>query len=167
MVPLGSRGDYGYTENTLSADSIEVTYQGPPIGVSAHAPRSDSRLKTEEVRIYNLTLLRAAQIAATRSMPGFQLLHTEYNHEFYIESHVVPSMFYHYGYYGGWHRRSDGYYRYRPFWFNDNYAIHRYAKARVLVKLTIKLLSQTDKAANSPFYDTRETLTRLDKEAQK
>ena len=73
MVPLGSSGDFGYSERDLGPDRIEVSYRGDAVPVSPYRPREDGRAKAELDLAHDLALWRAAQIAQDRGKAGLKI----------------------------------------------------------------------------------------------
>jgi hypothetical protein len=96
MVPLGSSGDFGYSQRDLGPDRIEVGYRGAAVPVSAAVPRDDPRSRAELDLARDLALWRAAQIAAERGKAGLKIELENHDSDVEVQqrNYYRPSPFY-------------------------------------------------------------------------
>ena len=157
MVPLGQTGDFGYTERDLAPDRIEVTYTGATIPVSSSQGRDDARVKAELVKIHDLALWRAAQIADERGMAAMKIENETRDTDVNVTQQYVQRVSPFYDPF--WYRR-----RYCCGPFYDDYPYYyqpvRRASAQAVTKLTVQLLRQYD-PHDTTQLPVKETLTKL------
>lgn len=163
MVPIGQTGDFGYSEQDLGGDRIEVTYAGAAVRVPADATRDDARVQAELAKTHDLALWRAAQIADERGMAGLKVEKETRDTDIAVSQYLVPhSSPLGYRPYGYPYRYPYGYYG--PGWFYDDdpfyYQRVRRGAGRVTTRLTVLLLKTYD-AADATQLSVKETLSRL------
>jgi hypothetical protein len=167
MVALGTGGgDFGYTSRDLSPETIEVTYRGDAVSVSASNPRDDSRTKAEQEKAHDLALWRAAQIAQQRGKAGFRVENENRDSDIEVQhrSYYRPSPFYDpfWGGYGDPFYPRHGFYGDGPFYddFPYSYQQVRTATARAEIKLTVRLYAEYDPKVDG-MLSTADTLQKL------
>lgn len=135
MVPLGSNGPFGYSDQPIVKDQTTVTYTGPYRMVSTTNPRGDGRLQGELDKTYDLALWRAAQIGQEQGYAALKIDKEQKDTDVQVNDRPVymPGPFY----YG------PCCYPYRRFygpaypWGYDDYTVQREAYARAIVRLSI------------------------------
>ena len=159
MQALSAAGNFGFSERTIDSDTIEVTYRGATVRVSANNPRSDPRVAEENERVRDLALLRAAQIAQERGVPALHIATETTDSDIDAQSrpNCRPAPFWgypRYGYYGYNH----GFYG----WPDDFICSERrWATAKANSILTVDLVSQPVPGDQS--LSVAETIARLEK----
>lgn len=160
MQALSAAGNFGFSERNVDADTIEVTYRGAEVKVSARNPRGDSRVMAEKEKVRDLALLRAAQVAKERGVPALRVVSEKSDMDIDVQSYprCRPAPFWGYpgfGYYG--HRYGYGY-----GWPYDYYCTEtRWATARAIAVLTVDLV--TSPATGDQSLNAAETIARLEK----
>lgn len=165
MQPLSVAGNFGFSDRDIDADTIEVTYRGADVQISAREPRADSRVIAEKEKVHDLALLRAAQIAQERGVKNFRVVSEKTDSDVDVRSYprcrAAPYWgpgFWGGGYYG--YRRSyGGYYG----WPGPDYMCseNRRATGNAVAVLVVDLVGQP--SANEQVLKTDETVTRLQK----
>jgi hypothetical protein len=137
MAAYGVNGDFGYGERDLGGGEYEVTYSGATISMSGEALPSDGRLQSEQEKVRDLAMWRAADIAASAGFTGFRLQQETRDNDYLVRDEVVarPPLFPMYGYYGP--------YYHSPWWFSDDYwyDTRRRTSFRAKIKLRVTMLS--------------------------
>jgi hypothetical protein len=162
MQPLSVAGNFGFSEKDIDSDTIEVTYRGAAIQVSAREPRGDSRVIAEKEKVHDLALLRAAQIAQGRGVKAMRVVSEKTDSDVDVQSYprCRPAPFwgypgYGYGYGYGYRR---GYYG----WPNDYICSeNRSAKGKAVSVLTVDLVPHPTSTDKVLLVD--ETVSRLQK----
>jgi hypothetical protein len=160
MVAQSANGDYGYSEERLAPDLFVVTYVSPRLRATRDADDSHG-LAGEKLRVYDLALWRAAQLAVEHGYAAFRVQQESRDVDVTVRSEpIYPAYaptpflfarhchwpcFWPYGYWPSY-PYYDGGQRTR-------------ATGRVTVKLTVKMLPQSDDDA----FDSKSTVDRLRK----
>lgn len=163
MQALSVAGDFGFSDRTIDADTIEVTYRGAAVRISARNPRGDSRVEAEKAKVRDLALLHAARLAQERGIAALRIVSEKTDSDIDVQSYPQcrPSPFW--GYPGISHY--GGYYGYHPGfgygWPGYDCWDNRWAKARAVAILTIDLVAVP--AAGDGSLSAAGTITRLEK----
>lgn len=105
MQPLSVAGNFGFSDRIVDSDTVEVTFRGPQVRLSANNPRGDSRILSEKDKVHDLALLRAARIAQERGIAAFRVVSEKTDSDINVQSYPYC-------------RRS-------PFWGHSGYGFHR------------------------------------------
>lgn len=165
MQPLSVAGNFGFSERDVDADTIEVTYRGANVQVSAREPRADSRVTAEKEKVRDLALLRAAQIAQERGIKAIRIVNEKTDSDIDVQSYprCRPAPFW--GPPGFWGYPGYGYgYGYRNYygWQGDYLCSeNRSAKGKAIAVLTVDLVAQP--APTDQILPVDETVARLQK----
>lgn len=168
MQPLSVAGNFGFSEKDLDPDTIEVTYRGADVQISARQPRADSRVIAEKEKVRDLALLRAAQIAQGRGIKTIRIVNEKTDSDVDVQSYprCRPAPFWGPpGYWGGYPGYGYGYRGYYG-WPGDYMCSEsRSAKGKAIAVLTVDLLAQPAPAATpaNQVLQVDETVTRLQK----
>lgn len=158
LVAKADTGRYGYSENQLAEDRLEVVYESPSFSVPISSESRRARLEEERQRAYDFALWRAADIAKERGFSAFSVEHDRRDVDVSLQAEPVyrplPGF---YPYYYGYPYR----YGYRPWGMYDPWdgygGYRRWAYARVTVSLDVQLL----KTPTPESLPVEETLARL------
>ena len=162
MQALSVAGNFGFSERNIDADTVEITYRGAAVSVSARNPRGDSRVIAEKEKVRDLALLRAAQVAKERGIAALRIVSERSDTDVDARSYprCRPAPFWGYpgfGYYGYRYGYGYGY-----GWPNDFYCTQtRWAKARAVSVLTVDLVAAP--VAGDQSLNAAETIARLEK----
>lgn len=162
MSPLSEARDYGYEEKDTGKDVIEVSFLGPTRSVPVYDPKRKPAVERARTEAEELALLRAAQIAISRSVTVFRVI--DRRSDLNVEVQERNSGFYYpfaYRYYrpGRYYRRGFGFYSgygYYPFYPYRTFGF-RNAIAQAKASLTISLADGKEGKA----YNAQATATRL------
>ncbi|WP_374313306.1 hypothetical protein [Dongia sp.] len=159
MQALSAAGNFGFMDRVVDADTIEVTYLGAEVRVSASNPRGDTRVAAEKEKVRDLAVLRAARMAQERGIVALRIVTEKTDSDINVQSypHCRPAPFWGYpgfGYYG--HRH--GYYG-----WPDDYICseRRWATARAKSIIIVDFVAAP--VAGDLSVSTAETVTRLEK----
>lgn len=164
MQALIVAGDFGFSDRQVDTDTIEVTYRGASVSVSARNPRADSRVAAEKEKVHDLALLRAARIAQERGVSALKIVGEKTDSDIDVQSypHCRPAPFWGYpgfGYYGYRHGYGLGYGYGWP--YNDYCSEYRSAKVRAVSVLTVDLIAKP--ALGDQSVAAADTIARLEK----
>jgi hypothetical protein len=158
MVPMGSNGDYGYTEIMLEPDRYQVSYQTPRLRVSTSRADREADIVAAKARAHDLAFWRAAQLGREKGFVSLKLVdeHTDSDVNTNVQRNYGPAY---YGFYGYG-------YGYRPYrhgfgpvpWFPGDYPYgygpggyyqRTTSSLRVNSRLEIKFFETSEKDAQS------------------
>ena len=164
MQALVAAGDFGFSDRQVDSDTIEVTYRGAAVAVSARNPRADFRVAAEKEKVHDLALLRAARIAQERGIPALKVVGDKTDSDIDVQSYprCRPAPFWGYpgfGYYGYRHGYGLGYGYGWP--YNDYCSEYRSAKVRAVSVLTVDLIAMPVPGDQS--VAASDTIARLEK----
>lgn len=159
MVPLGTNGDYGYSEKMIGQDLYTVRFSSPSLHATEDAASSHG-LDGEKQRAYDMALWRAAQLAQQAGKPAFEVQQESRDVDVTVRrDRVYPTYVpapYFYGRHCRWPCYWPGYYPY-DYGYYDRYRTK--VTGRIIVDLKVKLLpNMTDGA-----FDAAATAARLSK----
>lgn len=165
MQPLAVAGSFGFSERTIDADTIEVTYRGAQVQVDSRNARSDTRLEAEKLKVRDLALLRAAQLAQEKGASGLLVVSERVDSDVDVRSRPAcrPSP-----YWGPWgYRPYYGYGYGHGFgygWPGPGYDCYenRWARAQAKAVLTLDLIP-ADAPAHDAVQPVAPTIARLEK----
>ena len=159
MQPLSVAGNFGFSEKDIDSDTIEVTYRGAAIQISAREPRADSRVIAEKEKVHDLALLRAGQIAQERGVKAIRVVSEKTDSDIDVQSYprCRPAPFWGYPGFGyGYGHRYSGYYG----WPNDYMCSeNRSARGKAVSVLTIDLVREP--TSTDTVLQVDETVSRL------
>lgn len=162
MQALSVAGNFGFSDRNVDGDTIEVTYRGAEVKVSARNPRADSRVTAEREKVHDLALLRAARIAQERGIAALRIVTEKSDTDIDVQSYprCRPAPFWGYpgfGYYGYGYRHGYGYGWPEPYICTEN----RWASAKAISTITVDLVAQP--VAGDQSLSAVETIARLEK----
>ncbi|MGH6931475.1 MAG: CC0125/CC1285 family lipoprotein, partial [Dongiaceae bacterium] len=157
MVPWSITGDYGYSEEQIGLDRYRVVFRSPRLRAEPD-PEDSHGLEPERLRVHDLALWRAAQLAKERGYSAFTVEQDNRDIDITVQRErgyspaPYPLLF------GGPWRWRNGYWPY-GFWPGYPSAdTHRVtATGRVKSELTVRMLRTWSAGA----IDTAATLDRL------
>ncbi|WP_374652975.1 hypothetical protein [Dongia sp.] len=160
MQALSAAGNFGFSDRDVDPDTVEVTYRGAEVKVSARNPRADSRVVAEKEKVRDLALLHAARLAQERGAPAFRIVSEKTDSDIDVQSYprCRPAPFWGpgFGYYG--YRHGFGYgWPYYDYTCSEN----RSASTRAVSVIVIDLVAKP--VSGDQSVSTAETITRLEK----
>ena len=159
MVPLGTNGDYGYSEKMISPDLYTVRFTSPSLRATEDDAASHG-LEGEKQRAYDMALWRAAQLAQQEGKPAFEVQQESRDVDVTVQrDRVYPTYVpgpYFYGRHHRWPGYWPGYYPY-DYGYYDRYRTK--VTGRIVVDLNVKLLPKMTDGA----FDAAATAARLSK----
>lgn len=164
MQPLSVAGDFGFSERNVDSDTLEITYRGAVVKLSASNPRSDARISSEKDKVHDLALLRAARIAQERGVAAFRVVSEKTDSDIDVQSypHCQPAPFWGYpgyGFYGLRHGYGGGYYGWPGYGYPCSE--RRWATGRAVAVLTVDLVAKP--VAGDQSLNTADTIAKLEK----
>lgn len=120
MVPVGTSGNYGYTDVMLEPDRYQVSYQTPSLKAANSRADREAEIVAEKARAHDFALWRAAQLGQEKGFAALKILneHADSDVNTNIQRSYQPGF---YGYYGyGLHRHYPGGFGPVP-WFPGDY----------------------------------------------
>lgn len=165
MQALSVAGNFGFSDRDIDADTVEVTYRGAQINISASAPRDDPSVLAEKQKVRDLALLRAAHLAQERGMSALRIVNEKTDSD--IDQHSYPrcrpAPFW--GGPGYWGYPYGYGYGYRSFYggWPDDYICtnRRSANVKTTAVLTVDLIAHP--VADDQDLSTTDTISRLEK----
>jgi len=165
MQPLSVAGDFGFSDRDVDADTVEITYHGAEVKLSASNPRGDARISSEKDKVHDLALLRAARIAQERGAPAFRVVSEKTDSDIDVQSYprcaAAPFWGPGFGYYGHRHAYGYGYGGYGWPYYGYPCSERRWASGKAVSVLTVDLVSKP--AAGDQSLGTAETIAKLEK----
>lgn len=161
MVPLGTNGEYGYSEKMIGPDLYTVRFTSPSLRATEDDAASHG-LEGEKQRAYDMALWRAAQLAQQARKPAFEVQQESRDVDVTVQrDRVYPTYVpgpYFYGRHHRWPGYWPGYYGY-PYDYDGYDRYRTRVTGRIIVDLKVKLLAQKSAAA----FDAAATAERLRK----
>ncbi len=152
MVAQSATGEYGYSEQMLSADLYKVGYVSPRLRATQDSDDAHG-LAGDKQRVYELALWRAAQLAKEKGYPAFAVQQESRDVDVTVRHDPayapVPFLF---GRHCHWRCGWPYGYGYWPYDYGYGYYRTR-AAGRISVELTVKMLS----ARKPDAFDTAAT----------
>jgi hypothetical protein len=161
MSPLAQAAEFGYSDQDLSGNRLEVTYLGPRRRVPLSHGEQATAVKAAQKQADDLALWRAAQVAQARGKPAFTVVNRHTDVEVTIRDRYDP-------YPWGW----PGYYPYSwwrdPFFYPPYppYSAYRDAYAQAQAKLTVELLDKMKPGAHDAAATAAEMSAKYGAKAQ-
>lgn len=155
MSALSEARSFGYSERSLAADQIEVTYLAPARDVSLDREVRTAEIASARVLAEDLAMWRAAQVAITRKAKAFRVLNRRSDANLELRERLEG---FHYAPYGfrrydrGRRIRPYGIYGYDPFYWVD-----RDAWVQIKATITIVLFKRQRRST----IDPRATVARM------
>jgi hypothetical protein len=155
MSPLAEARTFGYAEQSVAPDQVQVTYLGPTRRVSLERAERAAEIAGARRLAEDLALWRAAQVALARKAAAFRVIdrRSDANLELREQLEGYPYFPHYYG--RRFYRRRYGYYD--PFPYDPFLDVHRFARVQVKATVTITLLKR--KGRNG--IDPRETAAQM------
>jgi hypothetical protein len=145
MSPLSEAKTFGYSERTLAADQIEVTYLAPTRDVSLDRQARAAEIANTRVLAEDLAMWRAAQVAITRKAKAFRVLNRRSDANLELRERLEGYPHFPYHLRRHYRDRYYGFYPYDPF-----YRIDRAARVQIQATVTIALLKRRRRGGIDP-----------------
>ena len=160
MVPRSATGDYGYSDTRIGPALFRVTFTSPKLRAN-RSPDQSHGLEAERIRVHDLALWRAAELARSLGYAAFAVEQDQRDIDITVErDRNYPAAPYPFLFGGPWRWRGG----YWPYGYPPGYALDGYDRevvtGRVKCELTVRML----RAVVADSYDAVATLDRLRKQ---
>jgi len=147
MSPLSEARTFGYSERSLAADQVEVSYVAPVRDVPLDRAARAAEIAKARTLAEDLALWRAAQVAIARKAAGFQVINRRSDSNLELRERLEGYSYVPY-YFRHRRHRPFGYYGLDP--YDPFFRIDRDARVQVKATITIALRRRKGRAAFDP-----------------
>lgn len=140
MSPLSEARTFGYSERSLAADQIEVTYLAPARDVSLSREARASEIAMARVLAEDLAMWRAAQVAIARKARAFRVLNRRSDANLELRELIEGYPYVPHYYRRHYRDRRYGLYGYYP--YDPFFRIDRVARVQIKATVTIALFKR-------------------------
>jgi len=147
MSPLSEARTFGYSERSLAADQVEVSYLAPAQEVPLDRAARTAEIAKARALAEDLALWRAAQVAIARKAGAFRIINRRSDANLELRERLEGYPYVPY-YYRRRRHRPFGYYGLHP--YDPFFRIDRDARVQVKATVTIALMRRRGRSTIDP-----------------